>query len=128
MGSGHYHASRSKITYDSEIMKKKKVTEASGTLSLRVKVADNIWTRGWGLLGRKELKKDEGLWIKPCASVHTLLMRFPMDLMYLDSENQVVKTHPRLQPFKFSAGNRQTHSVLELPEGFLIRNHLAIGW
>ena len=127
MGSGHYHASRSKITYGSEIMKKKKVTEASGTLSLRVKVADNIWTRGWGLLGRKELKKDEGLWIKPCASVHTLLMRFPMDLMYLDSENQVVKTHPRLQPFKFSAGNRQTHSVLELPEGFLIRNHLAVG-
>ena len=61
MGSGHYHASRSKITYDFEIMKKKKVTEASGTLSLRVKVADNIWTRGWGLLGRKELKKDEGL-------------------------------------------------------------------
>jgi len=106
---------------------KKKATGAPETLSFRVKVASNIWARGWGLLGRKELKKDEGLWIRPCSSVHTLLMRFPVDLIYLDSENRVVKTHLRLQPFKFSAGNRQTHSVLELPEGFLVRTHLAIG-
>ena len=106
---------------------KKKPTGVSETLSIRVKGAGNIWTQGWGLLGRKELKKGEGLWIKPCGSVHTLLMRFPIDLLYLDSENQVVKTHSRLRPFNFSAGNRQTHSVVELPEGFLISNRLAVG-
>ncbi len=115
-----------RLFFGSEIMKKK-ATGAPATLSFRVKVANNIWARGWGLLGRKELKKDEGLWIRPCGSIHTLLMRFPVDLIYLDSENQVVKTHPRLKPFKFSAGNQQTHSVLELPEGFLVRSHLAIG-
>lgn len=126
VGTGPYNASRSKIIFGSEMMKKK-ATGAPATLSFRVKVANNIWARGWGLLGRKELKKDEGLWIRPCGSVHTLLMRFPVDLIYLDSENHVVKTHTKLQPFKFSAGNRQTHSVLELPEGFLVRSHLAIG-
>ena len=112
--------------FGSEIMEKK-ATAVREIPSFRVKVAGNIWARGWGLLGRKELKKDEGLWIRPCGSVHTLLMRFPVDLIYLDSANQVVKTHPKLQPFKFSAGNRQTHSVLELPGGFLIRNHLSVG-
>ncbi len=126
VGIGPYNASRSKIIFGSEMMKKK-ATGAPATLSFRVKVANNIWARGWGLLGRKELKKDEGLWIRPCGSVHTLLMRFPVDLIYLDSENHVVKTHTRLKPFKFSAGNRQTHSVLELPEGFLVRSHLAVG-
>ena len=106
---------------------KKKATGAPDTLSLRVKVADSLWARGWGSLGRKALKKDGGLWVRPCGSVHTLLMRFPVDLLYLDSENQVVKTHSRLQPFKFSAGNLQTHSVLELPEGFIVRNRLSVG-
>ena len=106
---------------------KNKATGTPDTLRFRVKVATNIWARGWGLLGRKDLKQDAGLWVKPCGSVHTLLMRFPMDLLYLDSENHVVKMHPRLQPFKFSAGNRQTHSVLELPEGFIVHNHLAVG-
>ena len=108
-------------------MMKKKATGAPATLNFRVKVANSIWARGWGLLGRKELKKDEGLWIRPCGSVHTLLMRFPVDLIYLDSEHHVVKTHIRLKPFKFSAGNSQTHSVLQVPEGFIVRSQLAIG-
>ena len=115
-----------RIFFGSEIMIKK-ATSAPETLSFRVKVADNLWARGWGLLGRKELKKDAGIWIKPCGSVHTLLMHFPVDLIYLNSENQVVKLYHRLEHFTFPAGNRQTHSVLELPEGFLVRNHLAVG-
>ena len=106
---------------------KKKATSAPETLSFKMIVAGSIWARGWGLLGRKELKNDQGLWLRPCGSVHTLLMRFPVDLIFLDSENQVVKTCPSLKPFKFAAGDPQTHSVLELPEGFLIHNHLAVG-
>ena len=123
---GHTKPGVQTLIIGSDIMKKK-ATGTPETFSLRVKVAGNIWSRGWGLLGRKELKIDQGLWIKPCASVHTLLMRFPVDLIYLDAENQVVKTQSRVQPFKFSAGNSQTHSVLEMSEGFIVRNHWVVG-
>jgi len=90
-------------------------------------VAENPWTRAVGLLGRKELGEGRGLWIRPCRSIHTLFMRFPIDVAYLSSDGTVVKTCARLRPFRLSMGGRQAHSVLELPPGSLERAGLKIG-
>lgn len=93
----------------------------------RAEVAENPWTRGWGLLGRTGLPEGQGLWIKQCKYVHTSFMRFPIDLVYLAADGTVVKTCSRVKPFRFSAGGRRAHSVLELPAGFLDRNEMAVG-
>ena len=93
----------------------------------RVELADNLWTRGWGLLGRNRLGEDRGIWIRPCSSVHTFFMRFPLDLVYLSAGVTVLKTCSGIQPFQFSLGGRQAHSVLELPAGFLARKPLTAG-
>ena len=77
------------------------------------------WTRSWGLLGRKGLPGDLGLWIRKCKYVHTFFMRFPIDAVYLAGDGTVVKTCSRLKPFRFSAGGRRADSVLELPAGSL---------
>jgi hypothetical protein len=90
-------------------------------------VAENLWTRSRGLLGRKTLADSHGLWIRPCGSVHTWFMRFPIDLVYLTAENTVVKTCRCVRPFRFSFGGRKAHSVIELPAGFLDRVPLAVG-
>jgi hypothetical protein len=90
-------------------------------------VAENPWARAVGLLGRKELGEGRGLWIRPCKSVHTFFMRFPIDIAYLASDGTVVKTRAHLRPFRLSMGGRQAHSVLELPSGFLERARLCIG-
>ena len=39
-------------------------------------------------LGRDGLPAGEGLWIVPCESVHTVGMRFPIDLVYLDRKKK----------------------------------------
>ena len=43
----------------------------------------NAWERLRGLLGRAPLGRDEGLLLEPCGSIHTFLMRYPIDVVYL---------------------------------------------
>jgi uncharacterized membrane protein (UPF0127 family) len=90
-------------------------------------VAENPWTRAVGLLGRKELPEGQGLWIRPCKSIHTFFMRFPIDVAYLAPDGTVVKTCSHLRAFRLSMGGRQAHSVLELPPGFLERADVKVG-
>ena len=103
------------------------VISSSDHLLCRAEVAENLWTRGRGLLGRQGLPEDRGLWIKSCGSVHTFLMRFPIDVVYLAADGTVVKTCSRLKPYRFSVGGRRACSVLELPAGWLHRRQVIIG-
>ncbi len=106
----------------------RKVTfTSSEQLRCQAEVAENLWNRSWGLLGRTGLPENQGLWIKKCKYVHTYFMRFPIDLVYLDAEGTVVKACSRLKPFRFSAGGRRADSVLELPAGFLDRTEMVVG-
>jgi len=73
-------------------------------------------TRRKGLLGRDGLMPGGGLWIAPCESVHTFFMRFAIDLVYLDRENQIKKVRSSVGPWRMSACF-EAHSVLELPAG-----------
>src|SRR5271168_1056740 len=89
-------------------------------LAHSVEVADEGPKRRKGLLGRQELRAGEGLWIRPCEAVHTFGMQFPIDLVYLDRRNRVVKTRSHVRPGRLSAC-LTAHSVVELPTG-TVRN------
>src|SRR4030042_2198541 len=70
----------------------------SKELSNNVAVADSLLKRMKGLLGKKEMLDGEALWIKPCISVHTFFMKFPIDVLFLDKRNRVIATISNLQP------------------------------
>lgn len=82
-------------------------------LAERVRIADNIWSRFWGLMGRHGMPADEGLLITPCYSVHTMFMRFPIDVIFLDKDDRVLKIAPAMKPFRAAVG-RGARSVLEM--------------
>ena len=86
-------------------------------LAARARVAAGFWERLVGLLGRRSLAPGEGLVITPCRSVHTLFMRFTIDVVYVDRSTTVVKTVPKLKPFRTSGAERAAHSAIELPSG-----------
>lgn len=92
--------------------------EAPGTPTLcaRCLVASNIRRRMVGLVGRKELAPDEGLLLKPANSIHTFLMRFPIDAVFLDRDQRVLKVVPTIPPGRV-AGAARARAVLELPAG-----------
>ena len=69
-----------------------------------------------GLMFRKGLEPGEGLFLPDCRSVHTFFMRFPIDLVYLDRENQVVKVVHAIKPWRLSCCLR-ARSVLEMAAG-----------
>jgi uncharacterized membrane protein (UPF0127 family) len=89
-------------------------------------VAASARTRMKGLLGRRALSWDEGIWLEPAASVHTFFMRFPIDVIFLDDEKRVLKIVPSLEPWRMAA-RRGARSVLELAAGAADRAGLAEG-
>jgi len=88
-------------------------------LGQKVQLADGWWRRAVGLLGQTELPDGCGLLLVPCASVHTLGMRFPVDVAFLDGRGRIVETRAELPPGKFAVGGNDVHATLELPVGTL---------
>lgn len=91
-----------------------------------VRMADRWWSRAIGLLATARLDHPAGLWITPCASVHTVGMRYPIDLVYLDRERRILKTVTALKPWRASAC-RGAVSVIELRAGLVSALGLRAG-
>jgi uncharacterized protein len=84
----------------------------------RIGVADTGVTRRTGLLNRTSLDTGEGLWIVPCEGIHTFLMNFPIDVVFLNKHRKVVKIRKNMGKWRMSMCLR-AYSVLELPAGLL---------
>ena len=93
------------------------VRKEDGTIVCgRCVVADSAWTRSKGLLGRSSLDEDEGILLKPGSSIHMFFMRFPIDAVFLDAEQRVLRVAADLKPWRM-ASKRRAKCVLELPAG-----------
>jgi uncharacterized membrane protein (UPF0127 family) len=86
------------------------------TLADRAHIADSSKTRKTGLLKHDQLEPGEGLWITPCEGVHTVGMKFPIDVLFLDKRRKVVKIRASMPRWRIAAC-LWAHSVLELPSG-----------
>jgi uncharacterized membrane protein (UPF0127 family) len=98
-------------------------------VATNVTVADSYVRRLVGLLGKtkKWARAGQGLWIVPSHGVHTIGMLFPIDLIFLDREKNVVRLEEHVKPFRISLGSLRTHSVLELPAHTVFRTGTCVG-
>jgi uncharacterized membrane protein (UPF0127 family) len=76
---------------------------------------------------RASLSDGQGIVLTPCGSVHSAMMRFPIDVIYLNDQSRVVKLAPWLRPYRVSIGGRHAHAVIELPAGALTSNGAEVG-
>ena len=95
-------------------------------LADRALIADTSKTRKTGLLRHERLDPGEGLWITPCEGVHTVGMKFPIDVLFLDKQRKVVKIRAAMPRWRMAACLR-AHSVLELPSGMAAATNTARG-
>ena len=95
-------------------------------LLLKAFHANGFILRLRGLLGRPQLQDNEGLLLTPCAQVHTLGMRYPLDIIFLDKTGKVTKCVSGLKPNRFAAST-QAHHVLELNSGSIEYNGIKAG-
>ena len=63
----------------------------------------------------------------PCRGIHTFLMRFPIDVIFLDRSNHVIETIQDLKPFRMSKMLLSSMSVIELPIGTVRASDTVIG-
>lgn len=103
------------------------LNEVSGAVvASDVHLAGNSELRRKGLLRHSQMPPGFGLWIAPCEAVHTFFMRFPIDVIFLDKQQRVVKVVNRLKPWRISLALR-AHSVLEIEAGSAARSAVLPG-
>lgn len=89
-----------------------------------LEVADTRAARRRGLLGRDSF--DGALLLTPARSVHSVGMRFPIDVAWLDADLVVLRTvHLRRQ--RMTRPVRRARAVIEAEAGAFARWHLAAG-
>jgi uncharacterized membrane protein (UPF0127 family) len=106
------------------------VTRGS-VLCANVQEALGSLERGKGLIGRKALGPGEGLLIGagpliPIMWIHTLFMRFPLDLVFLDRAGRIVRIVARVKPWRLTAPVF-ARCVLEIESGAAQRTSTSVG-
>lgn len=89
-----------------------------------VELARSNAERRQGLLGRDGL--EGGLWLEPCRQVHTLRMRFAIDVAHVDRRG-VVRGVRTMRPGRFGPLGLRTRAVLEAEAGSFAAWGLAVG-
>lgn len=89
-----------------------------------LEVAGSRRARGRGLLGRDGI--DGALWLPGVRSVHTVGMRFALDVAWLGRDGRVLRVR-LLRPGRVSGWSLRAAGVLEAEAGAFARWGLEVG-
>lgn len=90
-------------------------------------IAQDFFSRLKGLLGKKSLEKDQGLILRPCNSVHTVGMKFSIDVVFVNKDNKVLHIIKNMKPYKFSPIIKKASYVIETSRGTISDENLEVG-
>ena len=105
----------------------------SSDLASDVEVADSLWGKFMGLMGRASLAPGAGLWLPDSNGIHMMFMRFPIDAVFLgragvEDGRVVVSVHRGLRAWTGLVPYvRGAHGVLELPVGVIETSGTQVG-
>jgi len=82
----------------------------------QIELADTRETRRRGLLGRQGMAAASALILRPCFAVHTISMKFAIDVVFVNRDGVVVKVARNLTPWRITAA-WSAHAAVELSAG-----------
>jgi uncharacterized membrane protein (UPF0127 family) len=91
------------------------------------RVANTFWLRLRGLLGATSLQQGEGLILVGEKSIHTLFMKFPIDVLYVDKNYKVIRTDINMIPYRLGPLVLQSAYVVEMPVGTIVNTATEVG-
>lgn len=97
---------------------------SDGRVLASAELAHDRKSRARGVLGRHHL--DGALVLQPCRWVHTLGVRFPLDIAYVDADGIVLKT-VRMHRHRVGLPVLRARWVVEATEGAFGRWGLHVG-
>ena len=96
-----------------------------GEVLASLEVLDSRLERGRGLLGRE---RPVGAVLLPSTrAVHTIGMRYPLDIAFCDEDLVVVAALSGVRPFRVALPRRRCRSVIEAEAGSFARWRLQPG-
>ena len=97
----------------------------------RLETAGGMRGQSRGLLGRDHLLAGSGMLFRspilPLMWMHMMFMRFPIDIVFLNRANVVIRICHRLRPWRFSPIVFGACMALELPAGTAAGTSAAVG-
>jgi len=70
-----------------------------------------------GLLGRDSLPAGRAILLTPCNSIHTVMMRFSIDVAFLSSRGEVLRILTDIPPNRLVFGGWHARSAMEMQSG-----------
>lgn len=87
-------------------------------IASNVSIANNFWTKLSGYMFRSEPHLP-GILFESAPSVHMFFCKFPLDVVFLDRSNRIVKIYRNLKPWRHTWFHFSSTRTLELPLGKL---------
>ena len=81
------------------------------------RIAKSFMSRFLGLMGKKEIAKDEAVVFPRCNSIHMFFMRFPIDVIFVDDHGVVVSLFPMLKPWRLVTPQKGAKHAIEMGAG-----------
>lgn len=85
------------------------------------------WERVAGFIGRARVRPDEGLWFDRCWAVHTVGVRVPLDILFLDRDGRIVEIAAGVPPSRWAVTCAGAFSVVEFGAGAVAANRARVG-
>lgn len=108
------------------MLKTVSLTKSGIALFSSVEMADGFFSRMKGLLGRQSLPVGKAILLTPCNSIHTLLMKFHIDVIFLSKNGEILKIVKDLSPNRFAFGGKNARSAIEMETGWFDWSALCI--
>lgn len=102
-------------------------TATGRCIARHVHLACSFQSRCMGLLSRSAMLKSEGLLLIPGGSIHTLGMRFPIDVVFLNRQMRILGLAEHVRPWRVRVAPKGTRRVLELAAGQIAAHKLKQG-
>ena len=83
--------------------------------------------RGKGLMFAPPQPSGSGLIIEPCNSIHMFFMRYPLDIIFIDREGEVLFMYEGIKPWRMGRLVKGARMAIELPEGTIARTATRVG-
>jgi uncharacterized membrane protein (UPF0127 family) len=96
-------------------------------IARHVHLACSFRSRCIGLLRHASIPEHEGLLLVPGGTVHTLGMRFEIDVVFLNRQMRVLGFAERVAPWRIVTAPKETARVLELAAGKIATTRLSTG-
>ena len=92
------------------------------------KACKSIFSKAMGLMFSKKPKTLVFIFKKEkIIPLHMLFVFFPIDILFLDKDKEIVEIKESLKPFSFYTPKKKAMYIIELPEGAIKETKTGVG-